>query len=92
MPLVLPHQLLSSQLSRYDISGSIVPDGFAPSVQLNISYGGKNISAGDKLTKEETAQVPQVSFLDTDDMGPGEKASYTLVLMDPVRFPPKRYL
>ena len=69
MPFVLPSQLLSAALQEHDLVPSVVPADFNPSIQLDVVFaGGKSFSVGEKLTKEETSQEPQVAFLDTDDL------------------------
>lgn len=69
MPFVLPSQLLSAALQKHDLVPSVVPADFTPSIQLDVVFaGGRSFSVGEKLTKEEASQEPQVAFLDTDDI------------------------
>lgn len=83
MPFVLPSQLLINALRENDLIPSVVPENFAPSVELSVEFSGKRFTPGEKLTKEETSEEPKISFIDTDDIGPNGPSSYTLVLVDP---------
>jgi hypothetical protein len=68
MPLLLPTDTLISALKESGVIPEVITDTkFAPSIQFDVVYGEKSVSAGDKLTKEETSQEPRIAFLDTDD-------------------------
>ncbi|KIM25457.1 hypothetical protein M408DRAFT_211168 [Serendipita vermifera MAFF 305830] len=84
MPFVLPSQLLSAALKEHDLVPSVVPADFTPSVALDVVFPGrKSFSVGEKLTKEEASQEPQIAFLNVEDIGPDEPSSYTIVFVDP---------
>ena len=68
MPSVLPSQLLIDALRENDLVPTVIPENFAPSVELSVEFSGKRFTPAEKLTKEETSEEPKISFIDTDDI------------------------
>lgn len=54
---------LLSSLAKAKLSpGPLVPEGFKPSVELKVSYGGKDVTSGNYLKTGETTEAPSFSF------------------------------
>lgn len=62
-----PLSSLVTALKRHQIVPDIIPQGFSPSVLLNIVYpNGKEALFGNELTVADTAEEPEVNFVPMD--------------------------
>ncbi|KAF9975280.1 hypothetical protein BGZ73_001130 [Actinomortierella ambigua] len=77
MPLVTSNQAVDIALKQDGIVPDVLPEAKIKTM-LIVSYGGKDVVLGNKLTVADTQHEPKVSFMPDS---PTDK--YTLMLVDP---------
>ncbi|CAF3457876.1 hypothetical protein SNK03_005542 [Fusarium graminearum] len=80
----MSNTLLSSLAEAKLVPGaaaSLIPEGFKPSVNLRVSFDGKDVELGNLFRATECKRSPSILF-DQEADAPGD-ATYMLLLVDP---------
>jgi phosphatidylethanolamine-binding protein len=64
------------------VAEKLIPTDFQPSIQLDISFAGKEVKTGNFFRSGECKLAPSVSFV-PEDNDAAANASYMLLLVDP---------
>ncbi|KAL6236515.1 hypothetical protein BDW75DRAFT_250064 [Aspergillus navahoensis] len=84
MSLQAHAQALSTSLSQAALvpgSAPLIPDDFAPTTELSISFGEKAVNLGNLFRVSEVKSAPSISFAKEENSP--DSQLYTLLLVDP---------
>ncbi|CAE6483344.1 hypothetical protein ACGC1H_001129 [Rhizoctonia solani] len=81
MPSLSPFDSVLEALKKEQIIPDVIPEGFVPSIILNIAWGDKEAQLGNELTKADTVNEPTITFAPGSD--DHSDSTYTLAFLDP---------